>query len=144
MKKISNGTTVILFKDSSYNNRDLDGENVIKGKIIDYKGLCGLEDYHLFGSDFKPSSCGKYEVLGEDGNTYITYYGLIPNNEFYIKTFQEHINYLMQLVNKCNEELNIVKENKVEYNNSIIHLLQEKDKNFEVKSSSILSLERKK
>lgn len=131
MKIKPNGTEVLIFNYIREWGPNQDEENYIIGTIQSSKISDDLS-YH--GSPWYEQI---YEVLGQDGKTYIGCYGsgLIGNS--YFRTVDDHINVLKSRITDNKQEILKIQEKNKDYERKIIEL--EKILNFQEQKESIIT-----
>lgn len=115
MEKIMpNGTEVLIFRyiRGFGFNQDEDDQYIIG--II--KSSETSDDLSYHGSPYYEQI---YEVLGEDGETYISTHNSGVMGNFFFRTREEHINVLKRKIITNNENILKIQEKNNEYNNQI-------------------------
>lgn len=125
MKKIPNGTEVLIFSEKDYY---IDKTKFIKGIIINSKEI---NDFYYQGSTWNEQL---YTVLGEDGKKYEGTYGNAYVGEFFIKTIDDYIKNVGISIEENNKQIsNLHKKNEILYQ-TIISLILPKQKQIEITS----------
>lgn len=125
MKKIPNGTEVLIFSEKDYY---IDKTKFIKGIIINSKEI---NDFYYQGSTWNEQL---YTVLGEDGKNYEGTYGNAYVGEFFIKTIADYIKNVGISIEENNKQIsNLHKKNEILYQ-TIISLILPKQKQIEITS----------
>ena len=125
MKKIPNGTEVLIFSEKDYY---IDKTKFIKGIIINSKEI---NDFYYQGSTWNEQL---YTVLGEDGKKYEGTYGNAYVGEFFIKTIADYIKNVGISIEENNKQIsNLHKKNEILYQ-TIISLILPKQKQIEITS----------
>ena len=122
MKKIPNGTNVLIFSEKNY---DIDKTNFIKGIIINSKEVNNF--YHQ-GSTWNEQL---YTVLGEDGEKYEGTYGNAYVGEFFIKTIDDYIKNIGKSIEENNKLISCLNENNKILYQTIISLILPKEQQIE-------------
>lgn len=123
MKKLPNGTEVLIFSEKDF---DIDKINFIKGIIINSRET---NDFYYQGSTWNEQL---YTVLGEDGKKYEGTYGNAYVGEFFIKTIDDYIKNVGISMEKNNKLIsNLHKKNEILYQ-TIISLILSKEQQIEI------------
>lgn len=125
-KLIENGTEVLIFEYIKGMGPNQNEEHFIKGTIKACRTTNNLSYYDGYWYE------AIYEVLGNDGNTYIGPYGNIGIGDSFFRTKEDHIKALQRKISKNEEETIKLQEQNIEYKKQIeliLSNLQEKDEN---------------
>lgn len=135
--KIPNGTKVLIFNFNDEFRHEEEKEKRYKwGEVVD----------NTESNDLNPWYERIYTVIGEDGKTYVATHAnaVFGISDFYIKTINEHISYVMGEIKENNEKINNLNEKNAMLSGVITSLLRMKNQeNNKTKDNSVHLVKKK-